>query len=199
MLLYKNKTFMNFLKTKYLTPVCLLIFFMPFLRMCEVQKTEIVTAENTAYDIDSLKTDSGEQKPKNLIDNEITVKSEFGLAKIDLNLNAYHLGFGIFKTGFGAETLEEKELSYSLISYSFIILFSVLMMVLSWLKKYLWVRNLAIVNISLLIISTLLLVKSGFIDEFGDVKYGVYVFLLYSVFIIFTAQKEQNNSELNES
>jgi hypothetical protein len=52
------------------------------------------------------------------------------------------------------------------------------------------VRNLAVANIILLVISTILLVKSGVIDEFEDIKYGTYVFIMYSILIIYISNKE---------
>lgn len=64
------------------------------------------------------------------------------------------------------------------------------MIVFSWLRKFINVRNLAITNIILLAISTILFVKSKFIDEFADVKYGMYVFLIYSILIIYISNKE---------
>ncbi len=85
---------------------------------------------------------------------------------------------------------------FPMFCYSLILILSLLMVVFSWLRKYLFVRNMAIINIILLIISTLLFTKSGVISRFGDVKYGLYVFLFYSVFIIFTAWKEHR--KLNE-
>lgn len=71
------------------------------------------------------------------------------------------------------------------------------MIVFSWQRKFLKVSNLAITNIILLIISTLLFIKSGVIDEFEDIKYGMYVFLMYSILIIYNSNKE--NLELKNS
>ena len=175
---------MKFLKTKYFTPIVLLIFFMPFLRMCESNKV-IKTKENKKENITEVITEKG---------------SGFYVGD-EINLNAYQLGFGFVENIYSNEFqfnnfLKDKEF-FSIISYTFIIIFSILMIVFSWLKKILWVRNLVITNIFLLIISTILLIKSKFIDEFSDVKYGFYVFLMYSILIIYISNKE--NLELKKN
>ena len=110
------------------------------------------------------------------------------------NLNAYQLGLGNLKSIFNNEFqlkdfLKDKDF-FSIISYTFIIVLSILMIVFSWRRKFLRVRNLAVANIILLVISTILFVKSGVIDEFADIKYGFYVFLMYSIFLIYISNKE---------
>lgn len=49
---------MKFLKTKYLTPIALLIFFMPFLRMCESNKV-IKTIEHNKDNLTEIITEKG--------------------------------------------------------------------------------------------------------------------------------------------
>ena len=110
------------------------------------------------------------------------------------NLNAYQLGLGNLKSIFNNEFqlkdfLKDKDF-FSIISYTFIIVLSILMIVFSWRRKFLRVRKLAVANIILLVISTILFVKSGVIDEFADIKYGFYVFLMYSIFLIYISNKE---------
>lgn len=176
---------MKFLKTKYLTPIVLLIFFMPFLRMCERNKV-IKTIEHKKEDLTEV----------------ITEKSGGFYIGDEVDLSAYQIAFYPFKLmfekDFELKIFKDKEF-YSIIFYSLLILFSILMIIFSWLKKYLIVRNLAISNIVLLIISTFLLIKSKIIDEFADVKYGLCVFLMYSILIIYISNKEnleQRNLEL---
>ena len=183
---------MKFLKTKYLTPIAFLIFFMPFLRNCmgKVESVETAVAIDTTY-VDTLKDISNNQKKS----------PEFGLHKIQNvpkpkidnnlyeNLNGYQLAeflpSGVFKKELNFEVLF---FGYSF--YTYILLLSILMIVFSWRRKFLKVRNLAIANIILLVISTISLIKYGVIDEFADVKYGLYVFLIYSILIIYISNKE---------
>lgn len=179
---------MKFLKTKYFTPIAFLIFFMPFLRMCKERRE---TVENI------------DQNTKGLFQKIEYQNDDSGYIRIykETNLNAYQLGLGTLKSIFNNEFqlkvfLKDKDF-FSIISYTFIIIFSILMIVFSWLRKFLKVRNLAVANIILLIISTILFVKSGIIDEFADVKYGLYVFLIYSIFIIYISKKE--NLELKKT
>lgn len=187
------------MKSKYLTPIALLIFFLPFLRMCT--KTVTIPVES----IDGLTTEKlgKDSLVSSLKENDILKEPTLSLAKEDISLNAYQLG-RIFFWDEKFKLMDFKELKeviddiefYAIISYTFIILFSVLMIVFSWRKKYLVVRNLSIVNSLLLVISTLILVKSVFIDDFADVKYGWYVFLLYSMFVIYISNKELVNQNL---
>ena len=172
---------MKLLKTKNFTPIAFLIFFMPFLRMCK-ERREIV--ENIDHNA------------KGLFQKIEYQKDGSGYIRIykESNLNAYQLGLGNLKSIFNNEFqlkdfLKDKDF-FSIISYTFIIVFSILMIVFSWRRKFLRVRNLAVANIILLVISTILLVKSGVIDEFEDIKYGTYVFIMYSILIIYISNKE---------
>lgn len=200
---------MKFLKTKYLTPFALLIFFMPFLRFCEpltkYEATEVeAEIDSVAINIDTLKTVNLDNSAKITLPDETQnsfSKSNDFENKEDVNLSAYHIGFGFVKSIYNNE-FQLKDFSndkdfFSIISYTFIIVFSILMIVFSWKKRYFLVRNLAIVNIILLTISTILFVKSKLIDEFADVKYGLYVFLVYSLFLIYISNKE--NLEIKNS
>ena len=197
---------MKFLKTKYLTPFALLIFFMPFLRFCEpltkYEATEVeAEIDSVAINIDTLKTVNLDNSAKITLPDETQnsfSKSNDFENEEDVNLSAYQIGFGFVKNIYNNE-FQLKDFSndkdfFSIISYTFIIVFSILIIVFSWKKRYFLVRNFAIVNIILLTISTILFVKSKFIDEFADVKYGLYVFLMYSLFLIYISNKE--NSEL---
>lgn len=197
---------MKFLKTKYLTPIALLIFFMPFLRFCEpltkYEATEVeAEIDSVAINIDTLKTVNLDNSAKITLPDETQnsfSKSNDFENKEDVNLSAYQIGFGFVKSIYNNE-FQLKDFSndkdfFLIISYTFIIVFSILMIVFSWKKRYFLVRNFAIVNIILLTISTILFVKSKLIDEFADVKYGLYVFLVYSLFLIYISNKE--NSEL---
>ena len=188
---------MKFLKTKYLTPIALLIFFMPFLRNCmgKVESVETAVAIDTTY-VDTLKDISNNQKKS----------PEFGLHKIQNvpkpkidnnlyeNLNGYQLAEFLPSAVFDEE-FKIEDLFFAGSFYTYILLLSILMIVFSWLKKILWVRNLAITNIFFLFFSTILLIKSKFIDEFSDVKYGFYVFLMYSIFLVYLSGKESLESK----
>lgn len=188
---------MKFLKTKYLTPIAFLIFFMPFLRNCmgKVESVETAVAIDTTY-VDTLKDISNNQKKS----------PEFGLHKIQNvpkpkidnnlyeNLNGYQLAEFLPSAVFDEE-FKIEDLFFAGSFYTYILLLSILMIIFSWLKKILWVRNLAVANIILLTISTILLIKSKFIDEFSDVKYGFYVFLMYSLFLVYLSGKESLESK----
>jgi len=175
---------MNFLKTKYFTPIAFLIFFMPFLRMCKERREIVESIDHNAkglfQKIEYQKDDS----------NYIRIYKE-------RNLNAYELASLIFNSTKKELGKWSKEIDfYAFNLYTVIILFSILMIVFSWQRKFLRVRNLAVANIILLIISTLLFIKSGVIVEFADIKYGFYVFLMYSIFLNYISNKE--NLELKK-
>ena len=190
---------MKFLKTKYLTPIAFLIFFMPFLRNCmgKVESVETAVAIDTTY-VDTLKDISNNQKKS----------PEFGLHKIQNvpkpkidnnlyeNLNGYQLAEFLPSAVFDEE-FKIEDLFFAGSFYTYILLLSILMIVFSWRRKFLRVRNLAVANIISLVISIILLVESGAIDEFADIKYGFYVFLMYSILIIYISNKE--NLELKKN
>lgn len=192
---------MNFLKTKYFTPIAFLIFFMPFLERC--MKKEVVEFDEN---IDSVAIFQSTNKVSNIsklskIDStriNLNENKEIETEKIsesNNNLNAYEVAEFLPSVVFNKEfEIENLFIGYSF--YTYILLLSILMIVFSWRRKFLRVRNLAVANIILLVISTILLVKSGVIDEFEDVKYGFYVFLMYSILIIYISNKE--NLELKK-
>lgn len=124
--------------------------------------------------------------------NRIEVNSISIVPTADVNLNAYQMGRFFFEALFDGK-LEAKDFNqdaFAMICYSFIIFISILMVILSFLNKLYMVKILAILNIVLLIISIVLLIKSGFITEYSDVKYGLYVFLIYSILLIEIGRKE---------
>ena len=192
---------MNFLKTKYFTPIAFLIFFMPFLERC--MKKEVVEFDEN---IDSVAIFQSTNKVSNIsklskIDStriNLNENKEIETEKIsesNNNLNAYEVAEFLPSVVFNKEfEIENLFIGYNF--YTYILLLSILMIVFSWRRKFLRVRNLAVANIILLVISTILLVKSGVIDEFEDVKYGFYVFLMYSILIIYISNKE--NLELKK-
>ena len=192
---------MNFLKTKYFTPIAFLIFFMPFLERC--MKKEVVEFDEN---IDSVAIFQSTNKVSNIsklskIDStriNLNKNKEIETEKIsesNNNLNAYEVAEFLPSVVFNKE-FEIENLFFGYSFYTYILLLSILMIVFSWRRKFLRVRNLAVANIILLVISTILLVKSGVIDEFEDVKYGFYVFLMYSILIIYISNKE--NLELKK-
>lgn len=205
---------MKFLKTKYLTPIALLIFFMPFLRMCgsRVEVVEAAAAIDTisAKVVDSANTKIDFSKENDEFEDTNSVNEEQNkdVKRTYKEINAYELGTllfrPIFEEGFQLNDLKEMSLKdfkdkeiYALGSYTLIILFSILMIHFSWRRKFLGVRNLAIVNIILIIISTILFINSLFLDEFEDIRYGMYVFIIYSILIIYISNKE--NLELKNA
>lgn len=186
---------MNFLKTKYFTPIAFLIFFMPFLERC--MKKEVVEFDEN---IDSVAIFQSTNKVSNIsklskIDStriNLNENKEIETEKIsesNNNLNAYEVAEFLPSVVFNKE-FEIENLFFGYSFYTYILLLSILMIVFSWRRKFLRVRNLAVANIILLVISTILLVKSGVIDEFEDIKYGTYVFIMYSILIIYISNKE---------
>lgn len=186
---------MNFLKTKYFTPIAFLIFFMPFLERC--MKKEVVEFDEN---IDSVAIFQSTNKVSNIsklskIDStriNLNKNKEIETEKIsesNNNLNAYEVAEFLPSVVFNKE-FEIENLFFGYSFYTYILLLSILMIVFSWRRKFLRVRNLAVTNIILLVISTILLVKSGVIDEFEDIKYGTYVFIMYSILIIYISNKE---------
>ena len=113
-------------------------------------------------------------------------------------MNAYQIGVQLFKSAFEGklekEGFQDKD-SPPMFCYSLILIFSVLMVVFSWMNKNIWVKNLSLMNIILLLSSTITFIKSGIIEKFSDLKYGWFVFLTFSLVIIFSANKERLKSK----
>lgn len=168
---------------------------MPFLRMCETREEQFPLAVG-------IELKSNSESSKEISEVNSTKERRVETENIDENLNAYQLGFEpiklIFRGEFKLKYFKDKDF-YAMSSFSVIIFLSLLMIVFSLFRKFLWVRNLAIVNLVLLMISTILFIIIGFIYEIDDVKYGMYVFLFYSILLIYKAQNEQNTLKNHDS
>ncbi|WP_103913787.1 hypothetical protein [Halpernia humi] len=179
------------LKFKYFTPICFLIFFMPFLRMCH---KPVKIADSTQIGDFDTKKQIGKQ-PKTV---DIPTYQLDGLAKIEVNLNAYQLS--------GLTQLNEKDFqlkkyfdwnSLPMFFYLLIVINCALSVVFAFYNKFLLFLILSLLNLLLMIISTILFIRSGFIEEFSDFKYGFYFFVVYLILMIILAKKELEISKSN--
>lgn len=161
---------MKTLKVKYLTPIIFLIFFMPFLRMCEGGK-------ETGFS----------PSPQNT-----TVKKEH-----DVNLNAYQLASLVFDASTKQDEETDRNFLPSL-GFMLIVVLSLVMMVMAWRGRMKWVKSLALVNILLMGASLLLYLQSGFIEDWSDLKFGVVVFFLYSVLLFYQSDQEEKYARFSD-
>lgn len=155
---------MKSLQVKYLTPLVFLIFFMPFLRMCEGSK-------GGAF---------GYQKPEAASKTQVR----------DVNLNAYQLASLVFEAPAYHEGKLDPDFLPSLM-FTLLLVFSVLMVVFSWKGRARWVKLLAAGNMLLLVMALLLYWRTGVVQNWGDLKYGVVVFFLYSGLLFYQASHEE--------
>ncbi|VBB47523.1 membrane hypothetical protein [uncultured Paludibacter sp.] len=77
--------------------------------------------------------------------------------------------------------------------FVFIILNSFLLVFYSFKNKFKKIRNVAIINVSILIISYLLMYLGFYLVKFNQIKYGSYLFVINSILIIYFSIKNKKN------
>jgi hypothetical protein len=193
-----------------LTLISLIIFSFPFLQTCSNKKIKDLPyykSEFAPFTLDTLNIDANQTEIANF---KISKKEENKLRaqdKIDKEkwfiemqnewtLNAYKIGFLESIKDFEIDFLKDIGFYISLCFFLFIFA-SGAMFILSFTIKYNTIFLLAILNLALLICATLLSYFGKVLDEFSQIKYGYYLFILNSILIIMISKKKQNLKKKN--
>lgn len=178
-----KKIFIENVKIKSLLIVSILIFFLPFLQTCSNENIKKFPSY-ASKPVDPL------NYKKNYFEKKESLLKEL---KNNCTKNGYELAF------IGLEDLiksirEEKDFdSYPFISFITIIFFSILNLLFSIQKKWKLIFIITTINLILLFGTTYFLYFIDIIEEFQQIKYGYYLFVINSFFILI---KSKNNYDL---
>ena len=195
----------NNIRLKSLIAFSLLIFVMPFLQTCSDKAIRKHLCIQTAEANPQFET-----KPNNISEiekNKAKVLSEkskeecqscFDKAKKENTFNLYQLGLGNYDE-FEFRYLIDKSF-YIFLTFTIIILSTFSMLILSFKRKFKQIIIICLINLLLLIISTVSLCFIGVIENLNQIKYGYYLFIVNSILIIIQSRKEKTayNSRLRQ-
>ena len=174
---------------KYLTIAGVLILFLPFFQMCSDKQTFKVAEKN------AITTQKDTEKEAKAVINKKTDNSV---------LNGYEMGFFIFQTEKTfANTIKNifKDWgSFAFVFFFLMVINTYLTALFAFLNKIRSVRILSIINITLLI-SSYIILSFSWLEDFSQIKFGSYLFLLNLTAIIyftFKLNKTQNNNTIYE-
>lgn len=202
----------NNIRLKSLISISLLIFLLPFLQTCSDESLKSLPrykGELTGFVQDSVnhkivynkeansndtlrdliavsKSEKDKIIKKEKADKEIWLKN----AKRENTLNAYNLAF-LNYSEFEFRYLKDKTF-YILLNFTIIILLTITMLIMSFRKRFKQIIIISSINLLLLLIATLSLYLIELIEDFNQIKYGYYLFVLNSILIIIESRKELN-------
>ena len=200
----------NNIRLKSLISISLLIFVLPFLQTCSdktLKSSPRYEGEFTGFIEDSVnfkivynKETNSNDTLRNLIavsksekekiikkekaDKEIWLKN----ARKENTLNAYSLGF-LNYAEFEFRFLTDKTF-YIFLNFTIIILLTITMLIMSFRKRFKQIMIISSINLLLLLIATFLLYLIEVIEDFNQIKYGYYLFVLNSILIIIESRKK---------
>jgi hypothetical protein len=85
----------------------------------------------------------------------------------------------------------------ALIGFTFILLLSIVLLITSFVKKWIAVRNLAITNLVLALLSVIIFYFKTVLEDITQIKYGYYLFLINTLAIIILSQKAVQRQKKN--
>lgn len=198
---------------RVLAGLSFLIFFCPFFQMCSDESLKSPFLKNnisTEAVQDSIPLKKTEFNVTSTIDT-IIVADTNSAEKADLKrekaikknrkewtFNAYKLGTYAFENSSELKWSDLKEFDLlALIGFTFILLLSIVLLITSFVKKWIAVRNLAITNLVLALFSILIFYFTTVLEDITQIKYGYYLFLINTLAIIILSQKAVQRQKKN--
>jgi hypothetical protein len=200
----------NTIRLKSLLSISFLIFALPFLQTCsddalksslkravptqELEDSKIVYNKETnsnATKRDSIVLNKSEKEKVIQTENndaEIWLKE----AKRENTFNLYSLAYKAF-ADFDFKDFTDKSF-YIFLIFPVLILLTITMLIMSFRKRFKQIMILSILNVVLLLIATLSLYSISVIEDFNQIKYGYYLFVLNSILIIIESRKQLHRS-----
>lgn len=190
------------LKIKSLLIISLLIFMLPFFQTCSDQtiRENICFSRTVALPIDDSLIAQKE------IDNEASKEEKMQIASNEekeclrekrkhYTFNAYYLGFNHLLSFENKHFLDGTFYMFSI--YTIIIVVTFFMLAFVFKTNIKCVYSLSILNLILAIIWLCALPLFDLIDEFSQIKYGYYLFVLNSVLVVVESKKLLEKSKSN--
>ncbi|MFV0151228.1 hypothetical protein NZD85_06650 [Empedobacter stercoris] len=187
----------NSIKLRTLVSLSFLLFTLPFLRTCSDKAIENFTLEMIPAEIALDSTNTLKNNPKiqaELLKSKKDREKKIIESKKESTFNFYQ----ILKNTFGEINLKEfKQKSiltdktfYPIFALLLIFINSIILLISAFVKKYNLTYRLGIINLLLLIYSTIGLYVSEIVENINQFKIGYYLLAINCILIIFTSKKE---------
>ena len=128
------------------------------------------------------------EKQKIIAKDRIEKEDWLKKTKKEYTYNAYFLGFGNYKE-FEIRFFADKTF-YIMLNFTLIIIFTFIMLIISFGKKFKQIIVMSSLNIVFLFVATFSLYLFDQIEEIKQIKYGYYLFVVNSILIIIESRKE---------
>ncbi|KFC20482.1 hypothetical protein [Chryseobacterium sp. FH1] len=182
------------------------LFFLPFLKTCS-NTHEVETIETTFLDSTGTFTESNDtiiaQKP--VLEQEEKKCSEQENESIELNITKSDDSFTYSfyrlllntcgKAEYDTNPLFDKTF-YPLLGYLTVFVSTVIMLIVSFFNRINTIKILTVINLSLLITSTILFYFCDVIRSMNQIKIGVYLIIIYFILIYIISRNILNNNQL---
>lgn len=192
------------LTLRSLVSLSFLLFFLQFLRTCsdrsienlhseEVTAVLVVDSANKVIEgndtIRTFKAPSKQEETRFLLQEKENRIARIQKAKKEFTFNFYTLlEKTLFKDKFDENSFLEGSF-YSLSGYFLVLMSTIIMMILSFLNKIKAVQILSLINLILLISSTILLYFCEVLENLNQIKIGYYLVLINFILIIVFSRK----------
>lgn len=192
------------LTLRSLVSLSFLLFFLPFLRTCsdrsienlhseEVTAVLVVDSANKVIEgndtIRTFKASSKQEEKRFLLQEKENRIARIQKAKKEFTFNFYTLlEKTLFKDKFDENSFLEGSF-YSLSGYFLVLMSTIIMMILSFLNKIKAVQILSLINLILLISSTILLYFCEVLEAIDQIKIGYYLIIINFILIIIFCRK----------
>jgi hypothetical protein len=187
----------NSIKLKTLVSLSFILFTLPFLRTCSDKTIEKFTIEMTPAEIALDSTSTLKNTPKiqaEILKSKKERENKIIESKKENTFNFYQ----ILKNTFGEIDLKEfKQKSiltdktfYPIFGFFLIFIISIILLISAFIKQHNLTYRLGIINLLLLIFSTIGLYVSEIVENINQFKIGYYLFAINSILIIVVSKKE---------
>lgn len=187
----------NSIKLKTLVSLSFILFTLPFLRTCSDKTIEKFTIEMAPAEIALDSTSTLKNTPKiqaEILKSKKERENKIIESKKENTFNFYQ----ILKNTLGETDLKEfKQKSiltdktfYPIFGFLLIFINSIILFISAFIKKYNLTYRLGIINLLLLIFSTIALYVSEIVENINQFKIGYYLFAINSILIIVSSKEE---------
>lgn len=177
-----------------LTALSFLLFLLPFLRMCSVERIKSFTGQtyNEEIWVEQFIVEH-EREPTKKEHQQLMKKlnKEWAEAiqesKQEMSNNFYTMTW----TAVTAEitTAKKDKEFYAFYCFALISISSVIMFCLSFFNKFKWIFTLGITNVVLLALAVVILIATDFLTSIDQLLIGFYLVLLNTLLIVWFARK----------
>ena len=177
------------------------LFFLPFLRTCSdesIRSSPKISKVEIIADANNNDTVLISKKAFDNLEKEITTDKQkhFEEAKKDSTHSFYGLLIStLWEEGVDLDTLTD-ETFYPLFGFLSVLILTIIVLIVSFFNRIKTIKILTVINLSLLITSTILLYFCDVIKSMNQIKVGFYLIFINFILIYIISRKIQKDNQL---